>query len=94
MACRGLDVPKLRLVVNYDCPNHLENYVQRVGRTGRAGQKGTSYTFITPAEAEYAPDVVKALKDAKQKVPPELQEMCDSHKAQVKAGTARKRLSG
>ena len=37
IAARGLDVPNLRLVVNFDCPNHYEDYVHRVGRTGRAG---------------------------------------------------------
>ena len=41
VAARGLDVKDLRLVINYDTPNHLEDYVHRVGRTGRAGQKGT-----------------------------------------------------
>lgn len=40
VAARGLDVPSLRLVVNYDVPSHLEDYVHRVGRTGRAGNKG------------------------------------------------------
>lgn len=48
VAARGLDVKKLILVVNYDCPNHYEDYVHRVGRTGRAGNKGYSYTFILP----------------------------------------------
>ena len=37
VAARGLDVPTLKLVVNYDCPNHYEDYVHRCGRTGRAG---------------------------------------------------------
>lgn len=48
VAARGLDVKKLILVVNYDCPNHYEDYVHRVGRTGRAGNKGYAYTFILP----------------------------------------------
>jgi ATP-dependent RNA helicase DDX46/PRP5 len=39
VAARGLDVPQIRLVVNYDVPNHLEDYVHRVGRTGRAGRE-------------------------------------------------------
>jgi len=34
---RGLDVPKIILVVNFSCPNHMEDYVHRIGRTGRAG---------------------------------------------------------
>lgn len=46
VAARGLDVRELVLVLNYDCPNHHEDYVHRVGRTGRAGQKGTAITFI------------------------------------------------
>ena len=48
VAARGLDVKNLLLVVNYDCPNHYEDYVHRVGRTGRAGNKGYAYTFILP----------------------------------------------
>ncbi|RDB22636.1 Pre-mRNA-processing ATP-dependent RNA helicase PRP5 [Hypsizygus marmoreus] len=42
VAARGLDVKQLKLVVNYDAPNHMEDYVHRAGRTGRAGNKGTS----------------------------------------------------
>uniref|UniRef100_A0AC34F2X4 RNA helicase n=1 Tax=Panagrolaimus sp. ES5 TaxID=591445 RepID=A0AC34F2X4_9BILA len=52
VAARGLDVKKLILVVNYDCPNHYEDYVHRVGRTGRAGNKGYAYTFILPEGQE------------------------------------------
>ena len=48
VAGRGLDVKDLVLVINYHCPNHMEDYVHRVGRTGRAGRKGTAYTFISP----------------------------------------------
>ena len=66
VAGRGLDVKNLVLVVNYNCPNHLEDYIHRVGRTGRAGKKGTAITFITPDEDKYAPDLVKALTDSNQ----------------------------
>ena len=66
VAGRGLDVKNLVLVVNYNCPNHLEDYIHRVGRTGRAGRKGTAITFITPEEGQYAPDLVRALTDSKQ----------------------------
>jgi len=50
VCARGLDIKHLKLVINYVSPNHLEDYVHRVGRTGRAGNKGTAYTFITENE--------------------------------------------
>ena len=62
LAARGLDVADLALVVNYDCPNHLEDYVHRVGRTGRAGRDGDAVTFIAPDEGRYAGDLVRALR--------------------------------
>jgi len=48
IAARGLDVKSLKLVVNFDAPDHYEDYIQRVGRTGRAGMKGTAITFLDP----------------------------------------------
>ena len=70
VAARGLDVKDVKLVINFDCPNHLEDYVHRVGRTGRAGQKGTAVTFISRGlRSVFAPDLVKAMKEAKQPVP-------------------------
>lgn len=73
---RGLDVPDLVCVINYSCPNHLEDYVHRVGRTGRAGRKGTAYTFISAEEEQHAPTLIKALTQSKQKVPPCSSEGC------------------
>lgn len=49
VAARGLDVPNVTAVVNYDFPNGVEDYVHRIGRTGRAGATGESYTFFTSA---------------------------------------------
>lgn len=69
VAARGLDVPDLQLVVNYDVPNHYEDYVHRVGRTGRAGRAGTAVTFVSEGEEQYAPDLVKALRDSGATVP-------------------------
>ena len=96
VAGRGLDVKGLLLVINYAAPNHLEDYVHRVGRTGRAGAPGTAVTFITPPEAAYASDLIRALKDAKQEsaVSAPLKALADDHAAKVDAGTARKRQSG
>lgn len=94
VAGRGLDVKDLRLVINYDCPNHLEAYVHQVGRTGRAGNKGTSYTFITPEEDLYAGDIVKALRKSGKPVPEPLQKMVDAFKLKVKSGKATKKVNG
>uniref|UniRef100_K3WRX2 RNA helicase n=1 Tax=Globisporangium ultimum (strain ATCC 200006 / CBS 805.95 / DAOM BR144) TaxID=431595 RepID=K3WRX2_GLOUD len=94
VAGRGLDVKDLVLVINYHCPNHLEDYVHRVGRTGRAGRKGTAYTFISPDEEEYSVDLVKALETAKQVVPPELSQLAEGFKDKVKRGEARFHGSG
>jgi superfamily II DNA/RNA helicase len=47
VASRGLDLPKVQVVVNYDVPKAPKDYVHRVGRTARAGRSGTSLTFVT-----------------------------------------------
>lgn len=49
---RGIDVPNVALVVNYDMPNNVEAYTHRIGRTGRAGKKGTALTFLTLADTD------------------------------------------
>lgn len=87
VAARGLDVKNLVLVVNFDCPNHYEDYVHRCGRTGRAGNKGWAYTFITEEEAKYAGDIVKALEMSKSDVPQKLTNLWERYKLeQERAG--------
>lgn len=94
VAARGLDVKNLKVVVNYECPNHMEDYVHRVGRTGRAGNKGTAYTFITHDQDRYAMDICKALKISGQEIPPDLQALSDSFQNKVKEGKERASGSG
>ena len=48
LTARGLDIPLIKHVINYDLPQVPEDYIHRVGRTGRAGKEGSSLTFITP----------------------------------------------
>ena len=48
VAARGLDIPLIKHVINYDLPQVAEDYIHRIGRTGRAGKEGSSLTFITP----------------------------------------------
>jgi ATP-dependent RNA helicase DDX46/PRP5 len=86
IAARGLDVKQLKLVINYDSPNHLEDYVHRCGRTGRAGETGTAITFVTPEQAKYSVDLVKALKMSNQPIPEDLQKMASDFLEAVKAG--------
>jgi ATP-dependent RNA helicase DDX46/PRP5 len=89
-----LDVKKLGIVINYECPNHMEDYVHRVGRTGRAGNKGIAYTFITPEQERFAPDIAKALTNSSRAVPPELQALVDSFHEKLKSGDAKQTASG
>jgi len=63
------------VVVNYDFPTGVEDYVHRIGRTGRAGATGLAYTFFGDQDAKYASDLIKVLEGADQKVPPELRDM-------------------
>ncbi|KAI6652629.1 ATP-dependent RNA helicase DDX46 isoform X4-like [Oopsacas minuta] len=85
IAARGLDVRHLYLVVNYDCPNHYEDYVHRCGRTGRAGNKGIAYTFITPEQKNYFGILIRAFKLSETEVPRDLQELYDKYVEQLKA---------
>ncbi|KAJ5047411.1 uncharacterized protein L3040_003238 [Drepanopeziza brunnea f. sp. 'multigermtubi'] len=89
VAARGLDVKQLKLVVNFDAPNHLEDYVHRAGRTGRAGAKGTAVTFITEDQEQYSVGIAKALEQSGQPVPERLNEMRKSFRDKVKTGKSK-----
>ena len=94
VAARGLDVKQLKLVVNYDAPNHLEDYVHRAGRTGRAGNTGTAVTFLTEDQERYAVDIAKALKQSGQEIPEPVQKMVDAFLEKVRAGKEKASTSG
>lgn len=83
VAARGLDVRELVLVVNYDCPNHYEDYVHRVGRTGRAGNKGFAHTILTQDQGRYAGEIVKAFELSEALVPADLRRLWDEYKAKL-----------
>ncbi|EFJ40682.1 hypothetical protein VOLCADRAFT_77867 [Volvox carteri f. nagariensis] len=72
VAGRGIDVPDVALVINYDMPNNIENYTHRIGRTGRAGKKGVAVTFLTLGDTGVFYDLKKLLEESKAAVPPEL----------------------
>ncbi|KAH8944766.1 hypothetical protein BDL97_12G001900 [Sphagnum fallax] len=78
VAARGLDVKDIKCVINYDFPGSCEDYVHRIGRTGRAGAKGIAYTFFTAANARHAKELLSILVEAGQPVNPELSAMVGS----------------
>ncbi|KAF8047345.1 hypothetical protein N665_3081s0003 [Sinapis alba] len=75
VAARGLDIKDIRVVINYDFPTGVEDYVHRIGRTGRAGATGVAFTFFTEQDWKYAPDLIKVLEGANQQVPPQVRDI-------------------
>jgi superfamily II DNA/RNA helicase len=61
VAARGLDIPDVSHVINYDPPHHAEDYVHRIGRTGRAGKSGAAWTIVTRADARAVEDIEKLI---------------------------------
>ncbi|KAK2711478.1 hypothetical protein QYM36_012592 [Artemia franciscana] len=74
VAARGLDVDDVKFVINYDYPNCSEDYVHRIGRTGRSDQTGTAYTFFTQDNRNKASALISVLTEANQVVNPKLYE--------------------
>ncbi|XP_058180345.1 ATP-dependent RNA helicase-like protein DB10 [Rhododendron vialii] len=75
VAARGLDIKDIRMVINYDFPTGVEDYVHRIGRTGRAGATGVAFTFLSEQDAKHASDLIKVLEGANQRIPVELRDM-------------------
>jgi ATP-dependent RNA helicase RhlE len=63
VAARGIDIPGVRHVYNFDLPNVAENYVHRIGRTARAGAEGSAIAFCAPDEIVDLKDIEKAMKE-------------------------------
>ena len=68
VCARGIDIPDVAMVVNYDMPNSIDDYVHRIGRTGRAGNDGNATSFVTTKDCKIAKDLEKILVDARQEV--------------------------
>lgn len=69
VAARGIDVPHVSLVVNYQMSNKFEDYIHRIGRTGRAGKQGESFTFIDDGDGETFQGLKKFLSRGGYKIP-------------------------
>eukprot|EP00245_Coleochaete_scutata_P007157 TRINITY_DN22260_c0_g1_i1.p1 TRINITY_DN22260_c0_g1~~TRINITY_DN22260_c0_g1_i1.p1 ORF type:complete len:868 (-),score=265.39 TRINITY_DN22260_c0_g1_i1:504-3107(-) len=72
VAGRGIDIPDVAHVINYDMPSNIENYTHRIGRTGRAGKTGTATSFITAGDSDTFYDLKQMLIQSNSPVPPEL----------------------
>ncbi|KAI8991013.1 P-loop containing nucleoside triphosphate hydrolase protein [Mycotypha africana] len=78
VASKGLDFPEIKHVINFDMPKEIEDYVHRIGRTGRSGKTGIATTFINQQCSEQIRlDLKHLLREAKQKIPPFLAAMED-----------------
>jgi len=62
IAARGIDIDKLKYVINFDIPNIAETYVHRIGRSGRAGEEGNAISLCEPEENAYIKDIEKLIK--------------------------------
>lgn len=61
VAARGLDIPAVSHVFNFDVPIHSDDYVHRIGRTGRAGRKGATFMLVTPADGKHLDSILKTI---------------------------------
>lgn len=66
---RGIDISSIKHVINYDMPGSIDDYVHRIGRTGRAGNEGRSTAFLTAENSRVAPELLEVLVESKQEVP-------------------------
>ncbi|KAJ3729935.1 putative DED1-ATP-dependent RNA helicase [Lentinula guzmanii] len=69
VAARGLDIPNVTHVVNYDLPSDIDDYVHRIGRTGRAGNTGVSTAFYNKGNKNIVKELVELLREANQEIP-------------------------
>ncbi|KAI0305992.1 P-loop containing nucleoside triphosphate hydrolase protein [Multifurca ochricompacta] len=73
VAARGLDIPNVTHVINYDLPSDIDDYVHRIGRTGRAGNTGLSTAFFNRGNKNIVRDLIELLREANQEIPPWLE---------------------
>lgn len=79
VASRGIDIHDISLVINYDFPLNIEEYIHRVGRTGRAGKTGSAITLFSNRDVANASALIDILKKSNQFVPKDLIKMTVKH---------------
>jgi ATP-dependent RNA helicase DDX3X len=80
VAARGLDIPNVLMVINYDMPSNIDDYVHRIGRTGRAGHRGTAIGFVNE-DCRILNDVFDMMVEAKQEIDPWFQKMVSASRS-------------
>ncbi|XP_039997922.1 probable ATP-dependent RNA helicase DDX4 isoform X2 [Xiphias gladius] len=94
VAARGLDIPDVQHVVNFDLPSNIDEYVHRIGRTGRCGNTGRAVSFYDPdADGQLARSLVSILSKAQQEVPSWLEEYALSAPSTTGVNPPRKNLA-
>ncbi|XP_037818969.1 ATP-dependent RNA helicase bel [Lucilia sericata] len=81
VAARGLDIPHVKHVINFDLPSDVEEYVHRIGRTGRMGNLGVATSFFNEKNRNICADLVELLIETKQEVPSFLEDMMASERS-------------
>nr|XP_004665809.1 ATP-dependent RNA helicase DDX3X isoform X4 [Jaculus jaculus] len=95
VAARGLDISNVKHVINFDLPSDIEEYVHRIGRTGRVGNLGLATSFFNDRNANITKDLLDLLVEAKQEVPPWLESMAFEHHYKGSSrGRSKSRFSG
>ncbi|XP_077199012.1 ATP-dependent RNA helicase DDX3X isoform X6 [Paroedura picta] len=96
VAARGLDISNVKHVINFDLPSDIEEYVHRIGRTGRVGNLGLATSFFNERNANITKDLLDLLVEAKQEVPSWLENLAyeQHHKGGSSRGRSKGRFSG
>eukprot|EP00889_Picochlorum_renovo_P004547 jgi/Picre1/31577/NNA_006929.t1 len=75
LLARGIDVQQVSLVINYDLPNNPENYLHRIGRSGRFGRKGVSINFVTQDDERLLQDIQKFYNTVIEELPEDIADL-------------------
>merc|ERR1719450_878960 len=75
LIARGIDVQQVSLVINFELPNNRENYIHRIGRSGRFGRKGVAINLIAPQDVHKARDIEKHYETEIQELPNDLENL-------------------
>lgn len=95
VASRGLDITDISVVINYDFPKAIEDYIHRIGRTGRGSNFGTAYTLFTPeVDLSQAGELKKILDTVNAEVPEALARLAETRKGRAGSNNARWRGAG